>query len=101
MTGFPASTSGVELMIANDPLRTLVFGKLPRFTRFRMLKISQRASIRVPPETWNDFRRFTSNCASPGNRAELRPHVPNLPAAGVPKAADAFVMNGRVVSGSG
>src|SRR5205823_6518841 len=30
MTGLPASTSGVEFTIANEPLRVLVLGKLPR-----------------------------------------------------------------------
>src|SRR5436309_2341061 len=97
ITGLPASTSGVELMIANAPLRTFVLGKRPRFTRFRMLKISHRASILALPDRWNDLRRLRSHCAIPGKRAELRPQVPSLPAAGVPNAAATFVMNGFVV----
>src|SRR3954464_4246672 len=94
ITGLPASTSGVELIFANDPLVTFVVGKFPRFTRLSRLKISHRASILVPPDRWNDFRMLMSHWASPGSSAEFRPQLPIVPAAGRPNACSAFVMNG-------
>src|SRR5437763_4974153 len=97
ITGLPESTSGVELTTANEPLRTLALGKLPRFTRFSRLKISHLASIRELAPTRKDLRMLRSHCESPGSRAELRPQVPSFPFAGVPKAAAAFVMNGSDV----
>src|SRR5438093_10852619 len=101
ITGLPESTSGVEFTTANEPLRTFapepLLLKLPRFTRLRMLKISHRASILAPPDRWNDLRMLMSHWASPGCRAEFRPHVPIVPGAGVPNACAAFVMNGSDV----
>ena len=59
--GLPASTSGVELIFANEPLPTFVVGKLPRFTRLSRLKISHRASILAPLDTWNVLRTLRSH----------------------------------------
>src|SRR5262245_11760964 len=94
ITGLPASTSGVELILANEPLPTFVVGKLPRFTRLSRLKISHRTSSLAPLDSGNDLRMLRSHWARPGSRAEFRPQVPRRPAAGLANACAALVMNG-------
>src|SRR5262249_4498315 len=51
ITGLPASTSGVDWIGPNRPLRTFdeVFAGKPRLTRFSRLKISHRAWMRALP----------------------------------------------------
>ena len=93
MTGLPESTSGVEPMVPNRPLRTFVLCADPRLTRLRRLKISHRACRRALPDRWMSLMMFRSHCARPGSRALLRPHVPSWPVAGVANACAAFEMN--------
>ena len=85
----------------NEPLRTLVLRKLPRFTWFVTLKISHRAWMREVPRSLNSLTKFMSNCANLGPRAESLPHEPNLPTAGTANAWAAFVIADRVVFRSG
>ena len=68
ITGFAASTSGVDPIVPKMPLSTLVVRKTPKFARFSRLKISQRSWSLASLFSLKVFRTDRSHCARPGRR---------------------------------